>query len=684
MLISIILSITFMDQLPVTKITLSFRKFFALFLGCLILLQGCGTQVDQPKDTSALTNKTIEEIEILEDSELTADDLVTQAQAEPSAHATVLLLQAAAKYIQEQQIAESLFISYQVSKLPLTIAQKNYNQLNLAHGLFEAGLVELAHEKLLTVNRTTPSKRQLLLTAQINVQRGLLVDGIVNYLAYYQQFPSTDIADISYLNSLFENLKPWQISALSKHQVYDLDAWLSFTQQVSLYGDNHANLQSQLLKWQANNKTHPANLLITDLQQVSLNLDNLPKLKNIAVLIPLSGREAILGKTLQAGIVAAYQQDLGLDEDEQQITFIDTNSKPMVEIIAKLNAIQPDFVIGPLLKNHVDNYLAATTPISNLLLEQTVVEQSNNTQSDAQPFAKQTITEQSTSALLSNIAANAVTSSNWPTLLLNLPENGVLSSQHYAFSMLPEDEATQAAFSLSKKGFKQALILSQNSAIGKRMANSFAQQWQLQTGSTPTIVYYPTGKKMQNAVKGGLDVNLSDERIFLLRNRIQENLKTEARNRRDIDLIYIFATPDQAKLLKPYIDVNTSPFANVIPIYASSRSNSDAADRNTRRDLTGLTFTDIPWLLSGREVNPELTTQAKQIWPNRSSALERIYAMGIDSWQLSAKVEKMQAIPLLKHKGETGELQMNTNRVISRSFYWGRYRSSRIQNVKMD
>ncbi|MEW6997664.1 penicillin-binding protein activator [Colwelliaceae bacterium BS250] len=667
-----------------TKITLSFRSFLPLFLGSLILLQGCGTQVDQPKETSQATNKTIEEIEVIEDSELTADDLVNLAEDESSVQATVLLLQAAAKYIQEQKIAKSLFISYEVSKLPLTAAQKNYNQLNLAHGLYEAGLSELAHKKLLTVNRTTPSKRQLILTAQINVQRGLLVTGIVNYLDYYQQFPSSDINDIIYLNSLFASLKPWQISALSKQKAYDLDAWLSFTEQVSLFGNNHVSLQSQLQKWQENNKSHPANLLITDLQQVSLNLDNVPAFKKVVVLIPLSGRQAILGKTLQAGILAAYQQDLALDNNQQQIMFIDTNNTPMVEIMANLTAIQPDFVIGPLLKNHVDNYLAATTPVTDLLVEQAVTEQSNNTPIDAQPFAQQAITEQPNSALFSSTAPQTVMRRDWPTLLLNLPEKGILAPQHYAFSMLPEDEATQAAFSLSKKGFKQGLILSQNSAIGKRMANSFAQQWQLQTGSTPTIVYYPTGKKMQNSVKGGLDVNLSDERIFLLRNRLQENLKTETRNRRDIDFIYMFATPDQAKLLKPYIDVNTSPFANVIPIYASSRSNSDAADRNTRRDLTGLTFTDIPWLLSGKAVNPDLTSQAKQIWPNRSSALERIYAMGIDSWQLTPKVEKMQAIPLLRHKGETGDLQMNNNRVISRSFYWGRYRSSRIQNVKMD
>lgn len=678
-----------MDQLALIKITNSIIKTPLIFiLSGLLLLQSCGTTVSEstPAATSNLEAETADtaEIEIIEDSELTPDQMVDKAKQENTEQATILLLQASALYLKEQKLEKSLYISHQLSKLPLTRSQKNFNELNLAQGLYELGFADLAQTKLTEVKRDIPSQRQLRLTAQINVQRGLLVEGIISYLNYYQQYPTTDITEIDYLNSIFAKLKPWQLAHLNKRQAFELDGWLALTNTISTHGTDEVALADNLSQWSVAYPEHPANVLVDDYKNKSLAANNQIIISKVSVLIPLSGREAILGKTLQAGILAAYGNN-----QSQQITFIDTNSKPMVEIIAKLNESQPDFVIGPLLKNHVDEYLTYTnstideylttqdtpTEISTVQTETLDLEQNNTLNSSMNGIENQN--------LHSDMNA-VITNYDWPTLLLNLPENGMLAEHHYAFSMLPEDEATQAAFSLSKKGFKQGLILSQNSAIGKRMANSFAQQWHLQTGFTPTVVYYPNGKKMQSAVKGGLDVNLSDERIKALRNMVQNNVKAESRNRRDIDFIYLFGTPDQAKLLKPYIDVNTSPFAQTIPIYASSRSNSDATDRNSRRDLTGLTFTEIPWLLTGKENSPQLSIEAKQIWPNRSSALERIYAMGIDSWNLSAKAKKMQLLPLLKHQGETGVLQMNDSRVISRSFYWGRYRSSRIQHVEMD
>ncbi len=658
-----------------TKIYKSMNGRLLITLLCaLFFLQSCGTPVTKRSSTTTPTTTQDKAVEVIAESELTADDLVAEAAQHDNEQATILLLQAASKYLQQDELNKALFISHEVSKMPLSVAQNNYNLLNLASALYELQLYDLAYAKLTEIDTLTAGNRQLQLSAKINVKRGLLVAAIVDYLKYYQQNPSTDAEQLEYLHSLFAQLKPWQTKALAKRQDKDLKGWLAFNQQLSISAAKLEDSNINLSRWQKQYPNHPANYLVGDFTDRTTELAQQAEIQKVSVLIPLSGREAALGKTLQAGILAAYQQDLSTRE----INFIDTNKQAMANIITELQLFQPDFVIGPLLKHHVDSYLAMTNT------EQTDTDNINRVETIPASRSKRADIATNKATDLTTRLQQQGLASNWPTLLLNLPEQGQLASHHFALSMLPEDEASQAAFSLSKKGFQQALILSQNTAIGKRMANSFAQQWQLQTGLAPTIVYYPNGKKMQNSIKSGLDVNLSDERIFLLRNRLQENLKTETRNRRDIDLIYMFATPDQARLLKPYIDVNTSPFANAIPIYASSRSNSDQADRNTRRDLNGLTFTEIPWLLTGKQNNPDLSKQAKQLWPTRSSALERIYAMGIDSWQLTSKVNSMKLIPVLKHYGETGVLQMNQQRIINRSLLWGRYRSSRIQNVEMD
>ena len=46
---------------------------------------------------------------------------------------------------------------------------------------------------------------------------------------------------------------------------------------------------------------------------------------------------------------------------------------------------------------------------------------------------------------------------------------------------------------------------------------------------------------------------------------LKYSIKSELRNRRDIDMIYVVGLPLETKLLKPYIDVNISPFADIIP-----------------------------------------------------------------------------------------------------------------------
>ncbi|WP_068544897.1 penicillin-binding protein activator [Thalassotalea crassostreae] len=649
---------------------------YSIVIVTLLTLYGCATPEKKKTDTTTPTSaiETVEVIEDSTDSEITAEDLVEQASSEDNEQAIVLLLQATNKYIQQQQLDKALSMALELRKLSLTNAQENYNQLNISEVLFEIGEIELASQELSKVNTQTVSKRQLFLQANINVQTGMLINGIIDYLNYHQQYPITAEDEAFYLATLFAKLKPYQVTALSKRKALHLEGWLAYTSSLSEYG-NADDITNQLATWQSKFPEHPANLLIANVQQQAITLEQDAEFETVSVLIPLSGREKTLGETIQAGIMAAYQQ-----KSKVQLNFIDTNATNMSDIVANLHQQKPSFVIGPLLKQHVESYLASThdeTAFDEGSVEMTTISAENNN-----PFTEsEAITESAQSSDQLSLQEQLTLPHQWPTLLLNLPEQNVLNKNQFALSMLPEDEARQAAFSLSQKGYQQAMVLSQNSTIGKRMAKSFADEWQKYHHTQVNIIYYPNGKEMQTAVKRGLEVNLSDERIYLMRNRISENVKAEARNRRDVDMIYIFGTPDQARLIKPYVDVNISPFAESIDLFASSRSHNDKLDANTRRDLTGLTFTEIPWLLSSRQANPELAEQSKQLWPQRSSSLERIYAMGIDSFQLLEKLRAMQLIPMIKHQGEIGTLQMDEQGIISRSVDWGKYRSSRVQPI---
>ena len=102
-------------------------------------------------------------------------------------------------------------------------------------------------------------------------------------------------------------------------------------------------------------------------------------------------------------------------------------------------------------------------------------------------------------------------------------------------------------------------------------------------------------------------------------------LETEQRSRRDIDAIYIISKRDKLLMLKPFIDVATSPFAAAIPLYASSRSH---LRDNQNKELSKLVFSDSPFLLSAKN---KTLQEIQQAWTKQSFAMLRLFALGFDS-----------------------------------------------------
>lgn len=637
---------------------------FSLALLITVFISACSTQ-PSIKKASTVTKATVTTLEDTSQS-ITAEEQLTLAQSLNEQSTALkqqdkingLLVSASELFLQEKNHLKALWLANKVSDL--VEDQQSIYQLLLvkAASLQALNYTEQAYQQLQLANDLVTSSTYLRNENLNNDESANDKPPVAFTLAYYQtlsevlsakyQLAASTSAqlmafsmnehaaeqDVWLLWQQLSSLNAWQLTQVSKDKPPFFTGWQQLLHYSHKFGANPEQFIRYLSSWQKKYPTHPARLIVDKLTGSELTLDTI---ENIAVLLPLSGAQAGAGLAAQQGILAAYKND-----NQINIHFIDTNALDWRNIASRFSELKVDHVIGPLLKTHVTNYLTMSEENIELQI---------------------------------------------PTLLLNLPQQGTLASYQSALSMRPESEAQQAATVLSQQNYRSAVILSHQDKVSKRIALAFSEQWQKITGKTVDIVYFNQGKQMQNSLKESLDVNTSQTRINQLTSRLKQNIKTETRNRRDIDMIYLIGSQAQTRLIKPYIDVNISPFAKVIPVYASSRSHSHFNDLNSdssMSDLQNLTFTQMPWLLTSKQQNKSLAQLSYKLWPKRTDSLSRIFAMGFDSYNVLPKISLMQQAPYILHFGQTGTLKLDDNNILTRNLIWGRYQNNKVTEIVMD
>ncbi|MFT6903104.1 MAG: outer membrane PBP1 activator LpoA protein [Colwellia sp.] len=622
-------------------LTLTLTKWFSSYksalyaLATVAILASCSTT--KPSQPTKSAEKQAEVMPAF-DTNLTTEQQLAQATAQISANqqdeALSSLLNANELYLAEAKPHKALWLAKQLDGLVSSSTQQYRLAIIEAKSLLALARVPDAYLALENANNIK-EKAQLThrldyfqTLTKVQTQRKLPIAALdANLRAFAESSPATEY-DIDIIWQQLCQLSPWQHQQLIKMSPPNFEGWSKLLSFANQFGDDDARFKRYLRQWQREFSSHPAQYIVTRLQQQPPTLTN--EYQNIAIIIPLSGKQERAGKVAQQGILAAYNIN-----SAKTLHFIDSTTLDMTTLNAKLTELKIDYVIGPLLKENVNLYLAQTEITT-------------------------------------------------PTLLLNLPSTTSLLPHQVALSMRPEDEAIQAATTLSRQHYQYPIILSHQDSASRRIAQTFSQQWQHITGKAPEIVFFNSDAKMQNQLKASLGVDLSQQRTKDLNRHIKYSIQSELRNRRDIDMIYVVGLPLETKLLKPYIDVNISPFADIIPVYASSRSHSSKIDKSDNRDLSGLIFTEMPWQLKSKQQNQVLAAQAKKLWPNRSDSLQSIFAMGFDSLALVDKVSTMQNKTYVRHYGQTGILQLGVDNILTRSLIWGKYSRSKVQEIAMD
>jgi len=206
------------------------------------------------------------------------------------------------------------------------------------------------------------------------------------------------------------------------------------------------------------------------------------------------------------------------------------------------------------------------------------------------------------------------------TLALNQPDAKTWPARLVVFTLNTEAEARQVAQLAFRDGRRRTLTVSDESALSRRIQRAFAEELQRQGGDVAADFRY----------------SVDAQRLALIRQEATPKLA---------DSVFLALDTASARAVRPQIDA-------ALPVYATSQANPGRGDPLARRDLEGVRFVDMPWLLS-----PQHT--AVMVYPRpRTDALdlERLYAFGIDAARLAQLLLRDRRDVTLD--GVTGALRM--------------------------
>lgn len=594
-----------------------------ILLGSAIALASCSSTPEQvaPVKRAPVIKPVIQaepEVEVVKiEKPLSGADFIEQAGQQQGSEQQWQLLEAAKAHLQQGEIEQAQAIS----RVLASQATPDVQQANLLP-FFQGLIAASAHEDIekfssqysLSSFRDEDKAAYLQSLAEYQSSRKEPDKAVKTYLQLLALQPEQS----SHQSALWQQLgmlTPDQLENLRQSSDATTQGWAQLLQLHQQHLGNTPALTQAISDWQQQYPNLPSlQQLPAEIQQLSAVDAFSPK--TIAVLLPFSSNFRQHAEAIQQGILAASANQ------QARLIFIDSQTDTAA-LQQQLAAEQVDFVIGPLLREQVD-----------------------------------AISQQA----------------DWtiPTLFLNGKTDLVQqSADKFYFSLSVEDEAHQMAMLFKQKNYKQPVLMASRNPLSQRMAEQFGRDWKQIAGKEPEVYWFADQAGMESTIKQLLETAASEQRIREI-SQLAGEVKAEPHSRQDIDAIYLLADPSQTRLLKPYIDVSVAPTKTTVPVYASSRSHQKSAEFTDRRDLQGLTFTEMPWMLSTGQ-QQEFRQQFEQLFPQQDETLQRLFAMGYDSYHLIFRLKQQQQFPALRYQGLTGNLALSTGGQVQRQLTWGTY-----------
>jgi len=404
----------------------------------------------------------------------------------------------------------------------------------------------------------------------------------------------------------------------------NFQGWLNFTYIMKQYDTNSEQMSRALAIWQQTFPDHLANNILPNSSRSYGNDGAINQPKNIALLLPLTGPYAPSAEIIRDGFLAAHYEAMKNNfENKSEVKIYDTSTpEGVTQAYQKAVAENADFIVGPLIKNDVE--------------------------------------------ILANIA-----NSHMPVLALNtVPASShTRNANFFQFGLLPETDAVELAEQAWHDGHRRVIVLVPAGDWGHRIAAAFRSHWDAHRGQILAIEKFTPKDDLNQKMRAILMVDKKELRIKQLKAAGLE-FSHEPHRRQDVDAIILASTPVIARQIKPLLNFY---YANNIPVYAHSSVYSGQVAEVQDQDLNGVIFCDMPWVLDGSVVAKAIYRNIASLWPSKLAQSPRLFAFGIDAYQIANQMHRLKMLPDFGISGMTGVLTLDKSRTIQRKLMWAKF-----------
>ena len=470
-------------------------------------------------------------------------------------------------------------------------------------------------------------RRILSLESAFNYAAGDITGSIENSIQLGQLYNSRKGSDQRLIARLHDQI--WlQLNELPFNQLQQTDladrgvltGWFELAAAMRYRQADPSAQKSFFAVWEQSWREHPGAKTPPAALKNRLRISTAPK--SIALLLPLQGEYETPSNTVLNGFVSAYYENLSQGRSLPKIAIYDTSSVPVTEVYNQAVERGADMVIGPLRQSQVEELAA---------------------------YPRLKVATLSLNRLDSKAAA--------PT------ENLV------QFGLSALDEVSQIADQAWLKGQTNVLLIAPESGWGLRARRHFIDYWAAKGGTLVDAISYPSSvNDFTRLLQQPLEIDLSEKRSLALRRTVNRSLSATSRRRQDIDLVIVLGYSAKVRQIKPALDFL---YAGDIPVYATSHIYSGSQQIELNRDLSGITFSAMPWTLEGYMPRPLTPDQ------RLPTAYRQLYALGYDAFLLHALLDEMDRPEALPVFGATGLLSLEEGS-IKRKEKWAVFEKGRV------